>query len=67
MQEHNIAGGKAELQKVLEACTKELLKHDRYVNDIRFLRIWIQYVRFLFLCVVCCSVLGLRGACVVLG
>lgn len=44
MQEYNIAGGKAELTKVLEACTRELLKHERYKRDIRFLRIWIQYV-----------------------
>ncbi|GFR44114.1 hypothetical protein Agub_g5276 [Astrephomene gubernaculifera] len=43
MQEYGVGGGKADLQKVLEACTKDLQKHPRYTNDIRFLRIWIQY------------------------
>ncbi|KAG2437063.1 hypothetical protein HYH02_011323 [Chlamydomonas schloesseri] len=43
MQEYGVGGGKADLQKVLEACTKELQKLPRYKNDIRFLRIWIQY------------------------
>jgi hypothetical protein len=45
MQEYGVGGGKADLLKVLESCTKELLKYPRYTNDIRFLRIWIQYVR----------------------
>lgn len=45
MQEHGVGGGKGDLHKVLEACTRELLKHERYANDIRFLRICIQYVR----------------------
>jgi hypothetical protein len=44
MQEYGVGGGKADLQKVLEACTKELQKLPEYNNDIRFLRIWIQYV-----------------------
>lgn len=39
-----MGGGKADLQKVLETCTKELQRLPRYNNDIRFLRIWIQYV-----------------------
>ncbi|KAG2496296.1 hypothetical protein HYH03_005529 [Edaphochlamys debaryana] len=43
MQEYGVGGGKADLQKVLETCTTELQKHARYTNDIRFLRIWIQY------------------------
>ncbi|GLC34411.1 hypothetical protein PLESTB_000731400 [Pleodorina starrii] len=43
MQEYGVGGGKADLLKVLEACTKELQKYPRYTNDIRFLRIWIQY------------------------
>eukprot|EP00198_Chlamydomonas_reinhardtii_P003270 XP_001692606.1 predicted protein [Chlamydomonas reinhardtii] len=43
MQEYGVGGGKADLQKVLETCTKELQRLPRYNNDIRFLRIWIQY------------------------
>ncbi|GLI67253.1 hypothetical protein VaNZ11_011435 [Volvox africanus] len=43
MQEYGVGGGKADLMKVLEACTRELRKYPRYTNDIRFLRIWIQY------------------------
>ncbi|EFJ48462.1 hypothetical protein VOLCADRAFT_104641 [Volvox carteri f. nagariensis] len=43
MQEYGVGGGKADLTKVLEACTKELQKYPRYTNDIRCLRIWIQY------------------------
>ncbi|KXZ53625.1 CKS2 protein [Gonium pectorale] len=43
MQEYGVGAGKADLQKVLEACTKELQRHARYNNDIRFLRLWIQY------------------------
>eukprot|EP00798_Chlamydomonas_sp_ICE-L_P027713 gene27713-7357_t len=42
-QEHLISSSKAELQKVLEACTSDLVKIQRYNSDIRFLRIWIQY------------------------
>lgn len=42
-QEH-LTGGKTELQKVLESCTSVLVKLDKYSNDIRFLRIFIQYV-----------------------
>ncbi len=44
MQEYGVGGGKADLLKVLEACTKELQKHSRYNNDVRCLRVWIQYV-----------------------
>ena len=42
-----MGGGKGDLQKVLEVCTRELLKHERYNRDVRFLRIWIQYVSYL--------------------
>ncbi|GFH23304.1 BUB1 N-terminal domain-containing protein [Haematococcus lacustris] len=41
-QEHK-AGNKADLQKLYEQCTSALLKLPRYNDDIRFLRIWIQY------------------------
>lgn len=37
-------GGKAELQQVLETATKSLSSTSRYNNDVRLLRIWVQYV-----------------------
>ena len=37
-------GHKAELFPLLERCTRELQADDRYKNDIRYLRVWIQYV-----------------------
>lgn len=43
-QEHLTGSGKQELQAVLEACTQEVARHERYVTDVRFLRVWIQYV-----------------------
>ena len=39
-----MGGSKAELQKTLETCTKELLRVSKYSSDVRFLRLWIQYV-----------------------
>ncbi|PRW05791.1 mitotic checkpoint serine threonine- kinase BUB1 [Chlorella sorokiniana] len=43
-QETFSAGGhKAELLPLLERCTRELQANGRYVNDIRYLRVWIQY------------------------
>jgi Mad3/BUB1 homology region 1 len=36
---------KADLQVVLEACTKAIgSTQERYHNDSRYLRVWIQYV-----------------------
>ncbi len=43
-QEHLVGGSKAELQKTIEACTKAMLKLNKYNSDVRFLRVWIQYV-----------------------
>ena len=46
-QETFSAGGhKAELLPLLERCTRELQGWDggRYARDIRYLRVWIQYV-----------------------
>jgi hypothetical protein len=40
-------GHKAEIVPLLERCTRELQKHEKYRNDIRYLRVWIQYVSFL--------------------
>ena len=37
-------GQKAELLPLLERCTRELQSDDRYKKDIRYLRVWIQYV-----------------------
>ncbi|MEW5305211.1 MAG: hypothetical protein WDW36_007768 [Sanguina aurantia] len=42
-QEHLTGSGKQDLQAVLEACTQEVARHERYVTDVRFLRVWIQY------------------------
>jgi hypothetical protein len=43
------AGGhKAELLPLLERCTRELQAAEggRYRTDIRYLRVWVQYVSF---------------------
>ena len=37
-------GHEAELLQLLERCTRELQDKDNYKDDIRYLRIWIQYV-----------------------
>ena len=37
-------GQKAELLPLLERCTRELQSDGRYKKDIRYLRVWIQYV-----------------------
>ena len=45
-QETFQAGGhKAELLPLLERCTRELQTVPRYKGDIRYLRVWVQYVR----------------------
>jgi len=38
------SGGKEHLLKALEAATKALSGCERYYEDPRFLRLWIQYV-----------------------
>ena len=38
-------GHQAELLPLLERCTRELQHIHKYKSDIRYLRIWIQYVR----------------------
>ena len=39
------AGGhQAELLPLLERCTRELQDKQQYKSDIRYLRVWIQYV-----------------------
>jgi len=38
-------GSKAELLPLLERCTRELQGVERYRDDARYLRVWIQYVR----------------------
>jgi Mad3/BUB1 homology region 1 len=37
-------GAKAELMAVLEAATRALTASNRYNDDVRLLRIWVQYV-----------------------
>jgi hypothetical protein len=45
-QTHYPAGGPAsQLLATLESCTRELLSVARYKDDIRYLRVWVQYVR----------------------
>lgn len=41
---HPTAGGREQLLKALEAATKALAGAERYYDDPRFLRLWIQYV-----------------------
>lgn len=44
-QETFAAGGhKAELLPLLERCTRELQADGRYAVDVRYLRVWVQYV-----------------------
>ena len=43
-------GYQAELLPLLERCTRELQHLDKYKTDIRYLRIWIQYVSHELLC-----------------
>ena len=39
------AGGhQAQLRPLLERCTRELLQHEHYKQDLRYLRVWLQYV-----------------------
>ncbi len=46
-QETFAAGGhKAELLPLLERCTRELQADGRYAGDVRYLRVWVQYVSF---------------------
>ena len=37
-------GSKSELLPLLERCTRELQGVERYRDDARYLRVWIQYV-----------------------
>ena len=47
-QETFKAGGhKAELLPLLERCTRELQGNAKYSDDVRYLRIWVQYVSVL--------------------
>ena len=40
------AGGPgSRLHETLERCTRALLSQPRYKDDLRYLRVWIQYVR----------------------
>ena len=38
-------GHHAQLRPLLERCTRELLQQERYKQDPRYLRVWLQYVR----------------------
>jgi checkpoint serine/threonine-protein kinase len=41
-----VSGGqKSELVPLLEKCTRAFHDSEQYRNDIRYLRVWIQYVR----------------------
>jgi hypothetical protein len=45
-QAHYPSGGPgSQLLATLESCTRELLSVARYKNDVRYLRVWVQYVR----------------------
>ncbi len=48
-------GHKAELLPLLERCTRELQGDARYKKDIRYLRVWIQYVSTTFPPVCACN------------
>ena len=37
-------GHQAEMLPLLERCTREMQERPEYRSDIRYLRIWIQYV-----------------------
>ncbi len=46
-----VSGGqKSELLPLLERCTREFHGKEEYRDDIRYLRVWIQYVRVLHRC-----------------
>lgn len=38
-------GHRAEVLPLLERCTRELQYNAQYKDDVRYLRVWIQYVR----------------------
>ena len=40
------SGSHGQLMPLLERCTRELKAFERYRSDVRYLRIWIQYVRY---------------------
>ena len=45
-QQHFPVGGpESQLLETLEKCTRTLLPLDRYKTDVRYLRVWVQYVR----------------------
>jgi hypothetical protein len=45
-QQHYPAGGpESQLLATLEKCTRTLLPIERYKTDVRYLRVWVQYVR----------------------
>ena len=45
-QQHYPAGGpESQLLATLEKCTRSLLPLERYKNDVRYLRAWVQLVR----------------------
>lgn len=41
------SGSHGQLVPLLERCTRELKTIERYRSDVRYLRIWIQYVSYL--------------------
>ena len=41
----NTGSRRTELLPLLERCTRELQADERYRGDVRYLRVWIQYVR----------------------
>lgn len=43
-EQYSTQASRAELQQVLESATKALSSSKRYTDDIRLLRIWVQYV-----------------------
>lgn len=48
-QDNFKAGGhKADLLPLLERCTRKLQGMDRYKDDVRYLRVWVQYVSLIF-------------------
>ena len=53
------AGGhQAQLRPLLERCTRELLQHEHYKQDLRYLRVWLQYVSATWVQCYLCSVLA---------
>ena len=41
----NYKSRRTELLPLLERCTRQLQANARYRDDVRYLRVWIQYVR----------------------